>query len=446
MLWVQAGSETRVADDVMRPRELLLEAKSLVRKLLGIPDPWKAFRDYERRIRSETWTGQPAVLRWLEEVAPIAASPPRPVLDPTSSDPLVRLFALRWSELEKQFAGKHASLANEFRVLIHLPPFPIAAAGYSLFQNLGQGLTFCGVPVAFWEHWGGGPPLAQLLDEFRPGVLLSIDHRWYGPNPPVGQDSIEAVREYRRKNRLILGLSCNHFPTDPVILDRNIADATSLGVDFFYSFQAEPFVSTKYRPFIDRWFRVLSLEFGANPLQYHPVPGIERDLNFVYLAANNAEKWERETKYLRRVFHTYPGLILGPGWPRTTVAQLPPHQLRFLYARAKVGINLHVPFQIADPTELNERAYNLAACGTPQLMDRPALLPNRFSEAAIFSADTPDQYIDLFEHILAHPEEAAERGRRSMGEVLDNHTVFHRADTLIRFLARCEDRSTSKPC
>ena len=143
-----------------------------------------------------------------------------------------------------------------------------------------------------------------------------------------------------------------------------MGDARTLGVDFIYSFHASEFVRTQYRPFTDRGFRVLSVEFGANPILFHPLPGgTERDLNFVYLASCNAEKWERETQYLSKVFHNHPGLILGPGWPRTTVSSLPPHQLRFLYARAKVGVNLHVPFQIAEPTELNERAYNLAACG-----------------------------------------------------------------------------------
>src|SRR5262249_24063464 len=155
--------------------------------------------------------------------------------------------------------------------------------------------------------------------------------------------------------------------------------------DFFYSFQAEAFVRTRYRPFTDRGFRVLSLEFGANPIQFHPVAGIERDLNFVFLASNNAEKWEREIAFFARVFHNHPGVILGPGWRRRTASHLPPHQLRFLYARAKVGVNLHVPFQIADPTELNERAYNLAASGVPQLMDNPALLPERFGPGCVYS-------------------------------------------------------------
>ena len=430
----------------MRPSELLLEAKSLFRRIFRIPDPWKAFRDYERQIHPTTWADQPAILGWLDRVAPATESLPDPALDPASPDPLVRLFAHLWPDLKRQFAGKHASRASCLRTIIHLPPFALAPAAHSLFQNLGQGLMFCGVPVAFWEHWGSGPSLARLLDEYQPGILLSIDHRWYGTDPAVGRESVEAIREYRRGRRLITGLACHHFPTDPAVLDRNVGDALALGVDFIYSCHASEFVLTKYRPFTDRGLRILSVEFGANPILFHPVPGgIERNLNFVYLASCNAEKWERETVYLSRVFHNHPGLILGPGWPRTVASSLPPHQLKFLYARAKVGVNLHVPFQINDPTELNERAYNLAACGVPQLMDNPALLPQRFGPKSVYSAINPDEYYRLFRHILAHPAEAAERAANALTDVLSRNTVFHRADQLIEFIGELDRESISPP-
>jgi hypothetical protein len=412
----------------------MLEAKSLVRKFLGIADPWKAFRDYERRIHPDTWAAQPAILDWLKFVAPHPGPSDRPTLEPTASDHLVRLFAVRWADLERQYAGKHARRADELRVLIHLPPFDVASATYSLLQNLGDGLTFLGVSVGYWEHWDGGTPLGQRLHEFRPTVLMSVDHRWYGPVPAVSCEALEAVWKYRRRRPLILGLSCNQFPSDQAILRRNMAYARELGADFFYSYQTASFVRDRYRPFTDAGFPVLSLEFGANPLRFHPVPGVERDLNFVYLASCNFEKWEREAVFLARVFHHYPGLILGPGWPRTTAPILPTHQLRFLYARALVGINLHVPFQIADPTELNERAYNLAVSGTPQLMDNPALLPARFGPESVYSARTPEEYYRLFLHILGHPDEARARAANALEDVFRGHTVMHRADHLVAFL------------
>jgi hypothetical protein len=410
---------------------LALEAKSVVRRLLRMPDPWKTFRDFERTIHPGTWDRQAELLSWLAEVAPDPGPRDRPDLAPDSANPVVRGFAAHWARLEREFRGKHAARAGDVRFLVHLPPFDVNPAGHSLFENLGRGLAFCGLPVEYWEPT---EPLADRLAGFRPTFLVSIDHLWYGPAPAVGAEAVAAVREYRRRDRLGLVLSCNHFPTEPGVLGRRLDEARGLGAAGFFSFQAEPFVRTRYRPVTDRGFPVLSLEFGANPLTFFPVPGVERDLDYVYLASTNFEKWQRVAAFLTEVFRSYPGVILGPGWPRAAVAQLPDHHQRYLYARARVGVNLHVPFQIADPTELNERAYNLAACGTPQVMDNPALLPDRLGRDGVFSAATPDEYDRLFRFARENPSAAAERAVNAQAAVLGGHTVFHRADRLVAFL------------
>ena len=116
------------------------------------------------------------------------------------------------------------------------------------------------------------------------------------------------------------------------------------------------------------------------------------------------------------------------------MAGVPDAHMRHLYGRAKVGINLHVPSQISEPTELNERAYNLAASGVPQLMDYPALLPARFSENAVFAARTPREYAELFYRVLSNPAEAEDRAALALEEVMARHTVVHRADALLEFI------------
>jgi hypothetical protein len=403
-----------------------------VRRVLGIPDPWKRFRDFERSIHPDTWAGQAAVLQWLDRVAPTPDGGDLPQLDPASADPVVRQFAHCWARLERAFRGKHAGLAATQRVLIDLPSFQLTPAGHSLLRNLGSALEFCGTPVHYWRE---PTRFAACLDGFRPTVLVSLDHNWwYDPASALRRNVVEAVRDYQRTGRLVLGLTSNHFPTDPKVLRRRLDEARAVGVQFFISFQAEPFVRSRYRPYTDRGFRVCSLEFGANPLVFHPVPGVERDLNFVYLASSNYEKLDRTVAYLREVFRDYPGVLLGPGWPRAAADQLPDHQLRYLYARARVGVNLHVPFQVRSASELNERAYNLASCGAPQLLDNPALLPQRLGPASVYSAATPEEYGRLFRHILAHPDEAAGRAVNALGEVLGRHTVFHRVDQLVDVL------------
>jgi hypothetical protein len=403
-------------------RTLALEMKSLVRRPLGIPDPWKDFRRFEGRIHPETWSRQPEILDW-----PACCPPP----SGPAPERLSRALELR-AEVLAKFRDLWSREAHRWRVLIHLPELGVSPAGHSLFRGLGAGLAWIGVPV---EYWKAGTPLGAHLWDFRPTMLLSIDHVWFELNSRGSGPDAAAACAYRRRHRLVLGLASNYglaVPEDPA---RYFVVARALGVDFFYAFQCPEFVAAKYGPFTEHGFPVASVEFGANPVAYHPLPGVSRDLNYVLLASSNAEKWPRYFEYLAQPLARHPGLIIGPGWTRASTASIPDDQANRLYARARIGLNLHIPFQIRESTELNERAYNLAAAGTPQLMDRPALLPFRLSERAIYSAENPQQYWELFEYILSHPDEAGERGLRSLEEVLNGHTVFHRADALLRFTA-----------
>ena len=411
----------------------ILEAKSVARAMLGIPDPWRLFRRFESRIHADTWLLQQETLAWSERFGQThAESSPDGIADGDLRRGLetrARVLAL--------FKDAWLKKTHRWRVLIHLPDFIVSPAGYSLFWNLGAGLKWLGIPVEFWKH---GTPIRQHLIEFEPTLLLSIDHIWYDlcqqPN-----DHSAHVESYRRDHELTLGLSSNHFSADPVVLDAQLELGRKLLVDFFYSFQCPEYVADRYRLFHERGFKVLSLEFAANPLVYYPLPDITRDINYVYLAATNFEKWTRCCEYLDAPLSRRSGVIVGPGWSKAASAMVTEDQARALYARARIGLNLHVPFQIAAPSEINERAYNLAAAAVPQLTDRPALLAARLSDNAVFAADSPAEYAEQFEYMLSHPEEAKVRGLRAMEEILQQHTIFHRAEALLAFASELGSRA-----
>jgi len=168
---------------------------------------------------------------------------------------------------------------------------------------------------------------------------------------------------------------------------------------------------------------------------YFPVDHVVKDLDYVFLASSNPDKQQRYYEYLPRVLHRYRGFIDGPGWTRATrTAPAPTH--RYLYARAKVGINLHIPSSLQWLNELNERTYILAACGIPQVVDAPILLPNRFSADCFYVASSPEEYDDAFRRAITDPDGARRHARQALEEVYAAHTTYHRVDRFITDLTR----------
>jgi hypothetical protein len=397
--------------------------KSLLRGLAGREDPWRQFRRLESAIHPGTWASQEQLGAWL-------AALPTPGEDDTacaaSPDALVRRGWDLRGRLRQQFQDKWSG--SPWRVLIFLPDYEMAPAGYSLFRNLADGFAYLGVPARLWPQ---GEPLGPHLDSFQPTVLLANDGERYAPEGYLDYIDWRAVADYRKRSELWLGLVASPYPKAAADLDARLAHARRLGVTFYFAFQAEEFIAARHEGYRRRGFPVLSLEFGANPLVYYPVAGCARDLNYVFLGSAHFEKWSRYHAYFKDILAAHPGVLVGTGWSQADLRRLPETWHRHLYARARVGLNLHVPFQIEAASELNERAYNLAACGVPQLSDAPKLLPWRFRAESVFVGPTPAEYRAQFRRILARPDQAQERALNALEDVLQRHTIFHRAEAFL---------------
>jgi hypothetical protein len=287
--------------------------------------------------------------------------------------------------------------------------------------------------------WNQGEELGPHLEEFRPTLLLANDPEAYDPDRYLENFDWEAVRKHRDESLLRIGLVASPYEKASDLWSVRLAHVRRLGIDFFYSFQASGFIARHHEVYRAHGFPVLSLEFAANPMTYYPVPGVERDLPFVFLGTAHAEKWDRYCRYFRSVMKARPGIVCGPYWPRASRSRIDEPLHRYLYGRARVGLNLHVPFQIDDATELNERAYNLAACGVPQLIDAPKLLPERFRAESVFVGARPEDYFEQFMEILKSPDEAQRRALNALDDVFAGHTVFHRAAAFVEQLAALDE-------
>lgn len=359
--------------------------------------------------------------RWAEDAAGQSDRNEGAERYEASSDPNVREgFHLRRDCL-RSFHGRCAG-QEPIRFLLHCPPAEISPAANSIARNWADGMAHLGLPVRLLQF---DEAVMEVLRGFRPDVLLTTDSVDF-----LQRLDWQGFAEYGEKHRFLVGLSA----IPGVMEDRPLAErlcwAKEHGIGFYYCYADLAYCKEEYREFFDAGYPVLGVPFSANPLHYYPVPDVERDLDFVFLASVNMDKWNRYIPYLNELVQRERGILLGPGWKHYAIRDIHPDRDRYLYARARVGLNLHLDFQLRGANELNERTYMLAACGTPQLIDEPGLLFRHFDADCVFVGRTPEEYNDRFSYILSHEEEAKRRALNAMRMVFRRHTIFHRMEQL----------------
>lgn len=401
--------------------------KHYIKILLGKRDDKWPFRRLQQRIPHSTWDRSRELLRWAEDCAARSTELETPELFLADPDPVVRQGYDLARAVRDGFMGRHSG-RSDIRMLVHIPSPEVSPAGYSLFRNLAEALAYLGIPA---RELGWDDVTEQVLEEFQPTVLITSDNQ-----PYLARIDWSAVDRYRSRHRMLVGLTASTAEDGNTPVKGRLAWAKAHGVNFYYAFRASEYLAANegYAQFRDQGYPLLSVEFGVNPLNYYPVPGIRRDIDYIFMGSGNYSSY---LSLFPEIITRHTGFLAGKGWLHA--GWVYPGCHRYLYARARIGLNLHGPFQLNAPCELTERTYILAACGIPQLVDNPKLLPMRFSEDSMFVASTPEEYPRLFEEILSSPEEAQQRALKAQAEVFASHTTLHRADGFITAICRVID-------
>lgn len=336
-----------------------------------------------------------------------------------SADPVVRQGTRFKIDLEARM--KDSCIGTSERILIQVPDARFSPAGYSLFSNLIESLNYIGVDarVLDWNE-----DIRGVLETFKPSILLSSDNPEY-----LKRIHWDSVNQYKKHSRLYVGLSAALEEYESTPLLPRLAWAKKHRIDFYYSYRDEDYVRSRleYQPFFDAGFQIIYIPFGANILHYYPVAGFQRDLNYVLMASRKRE----HIQYLKNIMKEYSGFLDGPGWKQVKNFSFKRERDRYIYARAKVGLNVHLPEQTSWACELNERTYQLAACGVPQLIDHPMLLNKIFGRESFFIAGSPKDYEEMFRELIAHPQLGSDKALHAQKEVFAAHTTLHRAKSLI---------------
>lgn len=407
----------------MIPRTL----KHYIKIAIGRPDPsWPLFV-FEKKINPRTWENRVSILAWAEKCLKERSKYEDSELYITSDDPIVRQGYELKKKTERYFKNIRAGTSG-IRILIHIPDQMRSPAGYSLFINFAEAFEFIGIPVQILK-WSDSTK--KVLDEFKPTILLSSDHRTWLERIDWG-----SIKEYRQNNNLCVGLTASLAEYGNTPLRERLEWAKEHLIDFYYSFRDSEYVYSRkeYQLFFDKGYKILFLPFGVNITRYYPIPNIEKDADYVFLASINGSKALRYIQNILTIVSKYSGIIDGPGWQRITNFKFNRNRDRYLYSRSKVGLNIHLQEQIDWACEVNERTFMLAACGVPQIIDNAKLLPKLFSENALFVAENPEEYLKYFEMIIKNPKIGAERAFIAQNEVFERHTTFHRAENFIKQL------------
>lgn len=322
-------------------------------------------------------------------------------------------------ELLDLFRNKYSYVQT--KVLVHVQTKELAVAGVSAHRNLILGLQYLGIEaqeISIEENF------EKKFFDFQPDIFISADTKYFKQHI-----ELDAIKKYREKKELVTVLGLLGDYTEKTFQD-SLKYWNDLEVTMLSSFNCIEFVRDKFSYIIDEGYKIISLEFAANPLIHFPEPVEDKELDFVFLGSLNKSKWNRYLRYFKPIFTNESGFINGPGWIEFD-EKTDFEQDRYIYSRAKVALNLSIDIQIESERELNERTFQLAACGVPQLIDNPKLLKKRFSTDSMFIAENEDEYYSLFKFILNHPDEAEKRALNALKEVFEKHTIFHRAEHLL---------------
>tara|TARA_B100000963_G_C22582375_1_gene651482 strand:- start:132 stop:1325 length:1194 start_codon:yes stop_codon:yes gene_type:complete len=387
--------------------------KKIIRKIKNF---WKdqEFASFQKRINKKTIQEHKVIYEWA------LGQNTNKSKDTTNDFKDIRnsLF----NKYRNMYAGN-----TSIKVLVHVPSARYSPAGFSQFSSLVESLIFIGIDS---ERLDLHNDVNKQLDKSKPTVLLTSDDRGY-----LNKLDWNALKKYKQNHKLLIGLTASIEAYGNTSLSERLKWADNNKIDFYYSQRSPEYIQNRedYRSFFEFGYQIHSMELGANPLRYYPISGIKKDIPFVFFGSSNADKHSRYIEWFEPLLTRSPGFINGPGWNKMSTL-IPMDLNKFILARAKVGINLHLEEQLNWACELNERTYALAACGVPQLIDNPRLLYERFSSDAFFVASTAKEYAELFDYLTNNSQEANKRAKIALHEVYSRHTTFHRAEGLVKYI------------
>lgn len=179
------------------------------------------------------------------------------------------------------------------------------------------------------------------------------------------------------------------------------------------------------------------LPLAADPSVYKPMRSRDQYRANVVFAGTATPRRER----LLAELVEYGLALWGPGWRRTSLRdycrgeQLDTENFVRAYAGASVAVNIHRSAD-AEPSVaergVNQRLFEVAAIGVPQVVDARGDLPRHFHDRSeVLAFRSVEEMRALVQAVLHDPPAAEAVARAARERLLAEHTYMHRLRDLL---------------
>lgn len=180
------------------------------------------------------------------------------------------------------------------------------------------------------------------------------------------------------------------------------------------------------------------IPFATDPERFHPMSRAGGPaFPAITFVGNNIRGESCNRRYLEPAL-PFGLAIYGNNQWQAPLAQvcrgkLAMEDLPALYATSTVNLNAHIPDHVAFDT-LNQRLYDILACGGFVISDRIDSLQSVFEDAVMTTEGDDDLWAKLV-CSLADPADRRRRADKGRDLVLAHHTYARRAAAVVQFLA-----------
>lgn len=226
-------------------------------------------------------------------------------------------------------------------------------------------------------------------------------------------EGLHPNRHLRLMARGLFDLCITYYPPD--------------GVDFYY------------RPWTEDFgIPVRSLPFAADTTVFKPTVAREKlRTDLCFIGAIHRTKTHPFHAYVAPLLNRYQLAVSGRGWetwPVRTLTVIYGDEPSLL-SSSSIALNLHMDLSREVPgMPVNMRTFQSIAGGAFEVSDHVPSIRSYFTDEEIPTACSPEEYEEIIDHFMRHPEQRYTYWKCAYDRTLAHHTYEHRVKELLGVL------------